>query len=132
MEFGGVLLADTRRALRVLETASPPCFYLPPNDVRTELFEETDGTTLCEWKGLARYFSVRVGDSLARDAAWSYPEPFEGFEEIRDSLAFFPARVDACTVDGRRVRPQPGGYYGGWITQEVIGPFKGEPGTERW
>lgn len=132
VEFAGVLLADSTRALRVCETASPPTYYVPPEDARLDLLVPVPGSTLCEWKGRARYFSARVGDQIAERAAWSYPQPFAGFAALASHLAFFPSRVDACRVGGETVRPQPGGYYGGWITRNLVGPFKGEPGTESW
>lgn len=132
VEFAGVAVAETRRALRVLETASPPTFYLPAADVRTDLLEPEARETFCEWKGVALYWTLRVGGRSAPSAAWSYPEPDPAYAALRDHLAFFAGRVDACSVDGERVRPQPGGFYGGWITREIVGPFKGEPGTERW
>lgn len=132
VEHGGVRIADSRRALRVLETAGPPCFYLPRQDVRLDLLEPTARTTFCEWKGVARYWSLRVGGHFVAEAAWSYPEPEAGFESIASHLAFFAGRVDACWVDDERVSPQPGDFYGGWITPEIAGPFKGEPGSENW
>lgn len=132
VEFAGALIAETRRAVRVLETAGAPVWYLPAADVRTELLVATDRRTLCEWKGQAHYFDLRVRDRVTRTAAWSYPEPSPGYEAIRGYLAFYAARVDAATVDGEPVRPQPGGFYGGWVTSDVVGPFKGEPGTEGW
>jgi uncharacterized protein (DUF427 family) len=128
---GGVTLADSRRAIRVLETASPPTFYLPPADVRTDLLVPTAMATFCEWKGRANYYAVRLSARLIEDAAWSYPEPFTEFEPIRGYLAFYPSAVE-CWVDDERVRPQPGRYYGGWVTSEILGPFKGEPGTGGW
>lgn len=131
---GGQVVADTVRALRVLETASPPVFYVCPDDVRLELLDAGMGGSACEWKGLARYWSVRVRDregGLLENAAWSYPEPFPEFAALRDWLSFYPARV-ACSVDGVAVRAQPGGFYGGWVTPELAGPFKGHPGSERW
>jgi uncharacterized protein (DUF427 family) len=132
IEFGGVLLADSQRAYRVIETSSPPTYYLPPEDVRMEHLEPRDHSTFCEWKGIAKYWSVRVGNSLAEDAAWSYPEPDEGYEVIRDYLAFYPQKMDACYVGDQRAKPQPGQYYGGWVTPNIVGPFKGEPGSENW
>ena len=132
VEFGGVVLADTVRAYRVIETASPPVYYLPPEDVQTEYLERSARSTVCEWKGTARYRSVRVGDRFARDAAWSYPEPNGAYEAIRGYLAFYAGKMDACYVGEHRVTPQPGRFYGGWITPDVVGPFKGEPGTEMW
>ncbi len=125
------LIADTRRALRVLETASPPTFYIPIEDTDTKYLERSSRASVCEWKGQAIYWSVRVGDALLQDAAWSYSAPFDGHEILTDHLGFFPARLD-CRVDGERVAPQPGGFYGGWVTSEIIGPIKGEPGTGWW
>jgi uncharacterized protein (DUF427 family) len=130
-ELGGVTLADSVRALRVLETAGPPVYYVPPEDCDARYLEPVERTTLCEWKGVARLWTVRVGDALAREAGWSYPDPFEGFEALRDHLAFYP-RKRACFVGEERAEPQPGAYYGGWVTRSVVGPFKGEPGSEDW
>lgn len=132
VRHGEVVVARTRAALRVLETASPPAFYLPPDDVRTDLLEEAPGHSLCEWKGEARYWSLQTpGGELLERVAWSYADPLPGFEAIRERLSFFPARIE-CRVGGERVRPQPGGFYGGWITSEIVGPVKGEPGTGHW
>jgi uncharacterized protein (DUF427 family) len=130
--FNGIVVADTTRALRVCETSSPPCYYIPPADVQGAMLEPSARTSFCEWKGTATYWSVRAGDRLARDAAWSYPEPDEGFEAIREYVAFYPRRMDACWVGNDRVEPQPGLYYGGWITPELVGPFKGVPGSQGW
>jgi uncharacterized protein (DUF427 family) len=127
---GSLEVARTTRAIRVLETASPPTFYLPPGDIQVPL-EQALVTTWCEWKGQARYWTIVAGDQRIERAAWSYPVPTAPFETIRDYIAFYPARL-ACWVGGIRVQPQPGGFYGGWITPEVVGPFKGEPGTEGW
>ncbi len=132
VEFGDAVVAESQRAYRVLETSSPPVYYIPPEDVRTEYLTLSEHEALCEWKGMSRYWSVRVGKRFAENAAWSYPEPWKGYAAIKDHLAFSPRKMDACFVDGHRVRPQPGEYYGGWITPDVVGPFKGEPGTERW
>jgi uncharacterized protein (DUF427 family) len=132
VEFAGVVLAESCAAYRVLETAGAPVYYLPPADVRTELLASSDRTTLCEWKGRARFWSVRARGRFALDAAWDYPDPFAGYEVIRGHLAFFAQKMDACYVGAERARPQPGGFYGGWITPDVVGPFKGEPGSERW
>ena len=128
----GRLVAETRQAWRVLETSHPPVYYLPPDDVDGALVRAAPGASFCEWKGVARYLDVVVGDDVRRQAAWSYAEPTPAFAAIRDHLAFYPARVDACTVDGEAVRAQPGGFYGGWITDDVVGPFKGAPGTGGW
>lgn len=132
VEFAGQVVAESRKALRVCETASPPCYYIPPGDVRVELLCAEDQRSYCEWKGVARYWSLRVGEREVKQAAWSYPRPTSGFAAIRDHLAFYAGRVDACWVGEDRVTPQPGGFYGGWITPELVGPFKGEPGTGGW
>ncbi|MGH7256453.1 MAG: DUF427 domain-containing protein [Nitrospirales bacterium] len=132
VEFSGLVVADTTRGWRVLETANPPVYYFPPEDVRLEYLQPSDHHTVCEWKGRARYWSLRVGGRSTENAAWSYPDPEAGFETIRDALAFYPGLMDACYVGPQRVTPQPGHFYGGWITGEVVGPFKGEPGTESW
>ena len=132
VEFGGIVLADSTAALRVCETSSPPAYYIPPADVEMSCLEPSARTSFCEWKGLASYWSVRVGDRVAKDAAWSYPDPDPGYEAIRDYLAFYPRRMSACYVGEHRVQPQPGLYYGGWVTPELVGPFKGAPGTEAW
>ena len=126
-----VLLAETKRAFRVLETASPPTFYIPPADVCFERLEASTESSACEWKGIARYWSVRVADRRLDDVAWDYPNPFPEFVALRDCVCFFPARV-ACFVDNARVEPQPGRFYGGWVTSELVGPFKGTLGSEDW
>ena len=130
--FNGVVVADTVNAKRVLETSHPPVYYIPPDDIRMEHLSPAPGSSLCEWKGRARYYTVEVGERRAERAAWSYPEPRPEFESIRDHVAFYAGPMDACYVDDERVRPQPGGFYGGWITDDVVGPFKGGPGTVGW
>lgn len=125
------LIAETRAARRVLETASPPTFYLPPKSVNLAYLRPEAGHSYCEWKGRASYFSVCVNEHCVGQSAWCYPEPFARFGAIKGYLAFYPGRV-ACYVDGKRVRAQAGGFYGGWITPEIVGPFKGEPGTGGW
>lgn len=122
---GDALVADTRRALRVLETASPPTFYLPLSDLRASL-RPAPGASSCEWKGRARYWSL--GSTVV---AWSYEDPLPGFEALRDHAGFYPGRV-ACSVDGVRVVSQPGGFYAGWITPEIVGPWKGDGDTGGW
>jgi uncharacterized protein (DUF427 family) len=131
VRLNGVLVAETRAAKRVLETASPPTFYLPPAAVQHDCLRPEADTSYCEWKGRARYFGVCAGGGCAKHAAWSYPSPHQTFLEIRDYLAFYPDRLE-CYVDGERVRAQAGGFYGGWITAEIVGPFKGEPGSAGW
>jgi len=132
--FAGEVIAESDRALRVLETASPPTYYLPAEDVRSELLRPSPvgRRTFCEWKGLASYLDVVVGDRVAAEAAWTYGTPNRGYSELTGLIAFFPGRVDACFLDDEPVRPQPGSYYGGWITDDVVGPFKGDPGTDGW
>ena len=130
--FNGETIADTTRAQRVLETHGAPVYYLPADEVRADLLTQTARTTVCEWKGLASYYSLRVGDRSAANVGWTYHDPTSGYLAIRDHIAFYCAPMDACFVGEERARPQPGRFYGGWITDGIIGPFKGEPGTEGW
>lgn len=129
VRHGGVELARSRRSFRLKETASPPTYYLPPEDVETGLLVPVSGGSVCEWKGAARYWAL--ADEPGTPVAWTYPEPRSPFARLKDYFAFYPGRV-ACFVDGERVEPQPGRFYGGWITSDVVGPFKGEPGTGHW
>jgi len=130
---GGVTVADSTGAYRVLETSHPPVYYIPPGDVRLELLAPSArASSFCEWKGSARYYDVRAGGREEREAVWTYERPTGAFAPIRGYLAFYAGRMDACFVDGERVVPQPGGFYGGWVTPDVVGPFKGEPGTSYW
>lgn len=124
-------LARTRRAIRVLETASPPTFYVPAADVDTARLRPAPGTSLCEWKGEARFWVLRDAPEGTPPVAWSYPEPFPEFSAVRGFFSFYPSRVD-CSVDGETVTSQPGGFYGGWITSEIVGPWKGAPGSGGW
>jgi len=126
----GTPLIDTKRAVRVLETASPPTFYLPDADLVDGALEVTDGGSFCEWKGQATYLCVADDPSRA-PVAWRYLRPLAGTEALADHTAFYPDRVQ-CTVDGEVVRAQLGGFYGGWVTDEIVGPYKGEPGTGSW
>jgi uncharacterized protein (DUF427 family) len=130
--YNGKVIADTRRAKRVLETSHPPVYYIPPEDVQMHYLAETGRRTWCEWKGQARYYALRVGKKHVREAAWFYPAPTPGYEGIAGYVAFYPGRMDACYLDGERVQAQPGDFYGGWITSEIVGPFKGGPGTLGW
>jgi uncharacterized protein (DUF427 family) len=131
--LGGETIADTTRGFRVLETSHPPVYYLPPEDIVPGSLVPTTRGSFCEWKGRARYWNVRGGGtSEARDAAWSYPTPEPAFAAIRDHVAFYAGLMDACFVDEDRVVPQPGGFYGGWITPDIVGPFKGTPGSWGW
>jgi uncharacterized protein (DUF427 family) len=132
VEFNGVTIADSQRALRLLETSHPPVYYLPPADVRTEYLVPTNHRSFCEWKGQARYYTVAVGDRQALNAAWDYPQPPQQYAGIREYLAFYPAQMAACYVGTERVQPQTGCFYGGWITSDIVGPFKGSSGTWGW
>ena len=128
----GELVADSTDALRVLETASPPTIYVPPGDVDADLLRPGRGRSLCEWKGAARYWNVAAGGRTAVRAAWSYPDPSPSYKRLRDAVAFYPGLMDACWVDDEQAQPQPGRFYGGWVTADVVGPFKGGPGTTGW
>lgn len=130
--FGGEKIADSTGAWRVLETSHPPVYYIPPENVRDDLLVPTERSTWCEWKGCAIYFDVVSANRAAAGAAWSYPNPTPPFSPIAGHIAFYPALMDECRVDGVLARPQPGGFYGGWITPDIVGPFKGEPGTRGW
>lgn len=121
---GDVTIADSTRAVRVLETSHPPVWYIPPEDVRMDLLDNSQTSTFCEYKGTASYWTLQSGDCTIDDVAWSYEQPIPAFEMLRGYLAFYPGRVDACYIDAERVTPQPGDYYGGWITSEINGPFK--------
>lgn len=130
--FGGVVIADTTRGYRVLETSHPPVYYFPAEDVAAEHLRPASGSSLCEWKGAARYYDVVAGDRISEDAAWAYPTPMPDFAPIAGALAFYAGRVDEAWVGDERATPQPGGFYGGWVTSRVVGPFKGGPGTMGW
>lgn len=128
VRLGEMILADSIQVYRVLETASPPTFYIPPDDVRVQLLQPRPGSSICEWKGAAQYWALK---GSRKPVGWSYPNPNPSFRAIAGYLSFYPARVE-CYVDGERVRPQPGEFYGGWVTHEIVGPVKGLPGTEGW
>ena len=130
--LGDVTVADTTRAFRVLETSHPPGYYIPPGDVLNEYLRPSRRRTFCEFKGQASYYDLVVDKRVVRDAAWYYPDPAPGYEVIRDHLAFYPGRVDACFVDEEQVAAQEGDFYGGWRTADIVGPFKGGPGTAGW
>ncbi|NYJ74216.1 DUF427 domain-containing protein [Allobranchiibius huperziae] len=132
VDLGGRTVASSRGAVRVLETSHPPTYYLPVADFAEGALRPTAGSSYCEFKGVAAYFDVVGGSATARKAAWTYPEPSPGFERLRGYIAVMPGLVEECRVDGERVQPQAGGFYGGWITGRVVGPFKGEPGTLGW
>ena len=135
VRLGGLVVAETdteHPALRVLETSHPPTYYLPAEAFEPGSLEPGQGSSWCEFKGVATYLDVVAGDVRAASAAWTYPRPSRGFEVLTGHVALYPGRVDEVTVDGERVRPQVGGFYGGWITDRVVGPFKGGPGTAGW
>jgi uncharacterized protein (DUF427 family) len=128
----GITIADSHRALRVLETSHPPAWYIPAEDVRMDLLEPASRRTVCEFKGQASYYRLAIDPAGRAEIAWTYSQPWPGYESIRGHLAFYPGRVDEAWVDEERVVPQAGGFYGGWITSDVKGPFKGLPGTRDW
>ena len=130
--LGGVTIADTTRSWRVLETSHPPTYYLPREAFVDGALREADGSSFCEWKGEASYFDLLGGDRVAARAAWTYLRPTGGFGDIAGTIALMAAQVDECRVNGEVVTPQPGGFYGGWITSAVVGPFKGIPGSWGW
>jgi uncharacterized protein (DUF427 family) len=132
VEFAGEVIAETTRAYRVLETSHPPVYYIPPEDVRSDFLRPTRRRTWCEFKGEASYYDLVAGAREVRDVAWYYPEPTARYAAIRDRVAFYPGRVDAAYVGGERVAAQAGDFYGGWITADIEGPFKGGPGTAGW
>lgn len=130
--FAGERIVSTSRAMRVLETSHPPVYYFPPEDVRMDLLRSTMGGSFCEWKGSAEYLDLLVGGRVAEGVAWRYPRPVSEFAPLAGYVAFYAGPLDRATVGGEAVTPQPGGFYGGWITPDVVGPFKGGPGTTGW
>ena len=130
--FNGEKIVDTRRAKRGLETSHPPTYYIPVADIKMEYLTKSDRQTYCEWRGWACYYHLTVGDRNALNVAWYYTEIFPDYEELKGHVAFYPRPMDACYVDGEKVTPQPGDFYAGWITSDIVGPFKGEPGTRGW
>jgi uncharacterized protein (DUF427 family) len=133
VEWAGEVQVDSTRALRVLETSHPPTIYVPPADVRADLLAAGGaGTTWCEFKGTAHYLDAVVGDRRRAAVAWTYPDPSPAYAGLRDHVAFYPGRVDGAWLDDERVEAQPSDFYGGWITVDLIGPFKGPPGTRGW
>jgi uncharacterized protein (DUF427 family) len=131
VQHAGTLIGETRRAIRVLETSQAPAFYLPPDDLDWTRLDPSAGASFCEWKGQADYLAVVIGDERIDDAGWRYRSPTPAFEAIRDHVAFYPQKLE-CFVDGERAQPMPGGFYGGWITHEIVGPFKGGAGSAHW
>lgn len=132
IRLGGEVIVDTDDVVRVLETSHPPVYYVPISAFADGSLTDAEGGSYCEFKGAARYFDVRGGASTAVKAAWTYPAPSAGFEVLEGRVAVYPRPMDACEVDGEVVTPQPGGFYGGWITSTIAGPFKGSPGSFGW
>lgn len=132
IEHRGRVVADTCAAIRTLETSHPPSYYIPRGDIASDLLRRADGTSFCEWKGAATYWDVVVGDVVLPRIGWSYPNPTPAFAMLRDHVAFYAGPFDRCSVDGETVTPQPGDFYGGWITSHFAGPFKGIPGSRGW
>jgi len=130
--FNDKTIAETSKAIRVLETSHPPVYYIPLRDVQQQFLSRSDHQSYCEFKGLATYYTLKVNDKVSENAAWSYHNPSIGYDSIKDHVAFYPGRVDACYVDGEYVQTQDGDFYGGWITSDLEGPFKGGPGTAGW
>jgi uncharacterized protein (DUF427 family) len=129
---GGVVIASTERAYRILETSHPPTYYIPREDIRMEFFSPGSNRTYCEWKGWANYFDLVMGGTVIREAAWTYPEPNRKYYELADYLSFYAQKMDACFVDDEKVDSQAGSFYGGWVNSWIKGPFKGGPGTMGW
>jgi uncharacterized protein (DUF427 family) len=130
--FNGQIIVDSQNAKRVLETSHPPTYYVPLEDIKPETLKPAPARTWCEWKGEARYYDVIIGDRIAESAAWFYPNPAPDYAEIKDHVAFYASKMEACFVGDELVKPQPGAFYGGWITPKIDGPFKGGPGTSGW
>ena len=127
-----LIVADTHRAIRTVETSHPPSYYIPREDIAPDTLSPAGGGSFCEWKGEALYWDVAIGDVVLHRVGWSYPKPTPAFALLRDHVAFYAAPFDHCSVDGETVTPQAGGFYGGWITSRLAGPFKGGPGTQGW
>ena len=132
IEHRGAVIADTCAAVRTIETSHPPTYYIPPGDILMDALRPSARRSLCEWKGQAIYFDLVMDGGTIRDVAWSYPRPTPAFASIAGHLAFYAEKLDGCFVDGERIAPQPGGFYGGWITTDLAGPFKGVPGSRFW
>ncbi len=130
--FAGEVIVETNRALRMLETSHPPTYYLPIEDVKQEFLKFTGKTSFCEFKGRAKYYDVQVGDETAHEAAWFYPDPSPKYPKLQGHIAFYAGKMEGCYVNDEKVKPQEGGFYGGWITQDLAGPFKGGEGSWGW
>jgi uncharacterized protein (DUF427 family) len=131
-DFAGETIADTTNGFRVLETSHPPVYYIPRTDIRADVLADAPGQSYCEFKGVARYWTLSLNGQISMRAGWSYPTPTLAFAAIRDHIAFYASCLDACWVGDEQVQAQQGDFYGGWITSKVVGPFKGAPGTMGW
>jgi uncharacterized protein (DUF427 family) len=127
-----IIIADSCNTYRVLETSHPPAYYIPPQDIKIEYLQPTNHRSFCEWKGFANYYNLKVIDRQVANAAWYYAEPSANFAAIKNYVAFYPSKIDGCYVDGELAQAQPGDFYGGWITQDIVGPFKGDVGSWGW
>ena len=132
IEYQGRVIADTRTSVRTLETSHPPSYYIPPDAIAPNILRRASGSSFCEWKGAAIYWDVVIGDTILPQVGWSYPDPSPAFAILRDHVAFYAAPFDRCSIDGETVVPQPGDFYGGWITANLAGPFKGVPNSMGW
>lgn len=133
VEFAGIVIADSTRAYRILETSHPPVYYLPPEDISMKYLKAVPSySTFCEWKGAATYWTIEVSGKRSEQVAWSYAAPAAPYQALKNHLAFYASRVDGCYVDDEKVMAQAGDFYGGWITADIVGPFKGGKGTAGW
>ncbi|MBO1046801.1 MAG: DUF427 domain-containing protein [Dolichospermum sp. DEX182a] len=130
--FNGIVLAETTKGKRVLETSHPPGYYIPGEDIKIEYLIATSRKSYCEWKGICEYYDISVGDKYIHNAAWKYIQPTPNFQSIQEYYSFYASLMDACYVNDELVKAQTGDFYGGWITTDIVGPFKGEPGTMWW
>ena len=130
--FSGETIVETTGAFRVLETSHPPVYYFSPEDVRMEFLTENSDSSFCEWKGRAGYYDLQIGNKRVEKAAWFYPNPTNSFAKIKNYIAFYPSKMDACFVGDERAQVQEGDFYGGWITSDIVGPFKGGAGSWGW
>ena len=132
IEHLGLVIANSVDCIRTLETSHPPSYYIPPADIAPGVLRRAAGSSFCEWKGAATYWDVVIGDLVLPRVGWSYANPSRAFASLRDHVAFYAGPFDRCSVDGETVIPQPGDFYGGWITKALAGPFKGVPGSQGW
>lgn len=130
--FNGVEIAKSQKTQRVLETSHPPVYYIPPEDIKIEYLQPTSKQSFCEWKGVANYYTIVVGEKSVTNCAWYYTNPTPAFAGIKEYVAFYPSKMDACFLNEEKVQAQPGDFYGGWITQDIVGPFKGGAGSWGW